>query len=972
MYPTSQEYKNAIASKAEQRMFLFYPDAYIGYENIALDGGIELTEIINPDEDYNIGKSVMSSMTVRLVNTGLPSEIFTEEFKAKFAVKTHSSNENVATSYIARNVVVRNGDNYKYYIRDSGGTRTLYYAITPSVYSSKTVSSDAYVFVVYFDTIYVLNSSGSVTNVFTFENEKLNELTDYVVPESILPILSRCSRESISLHVNGTEYCESKTGEVVSGLLEFYHKQFELIPLGVFKPERPKKVNSRYVDIQAYDRMRLFEKSAFDYLSEITYPKTIGEIYNEICSRCGVSNTGTGFLHSGKTLAFDTFRNKDVTFREVLAWIAEAACCTARISRDGNVEIVEFSKAVGFDDNIVDNGESVIVTYKDTEIVDNGDAITILFGEGVSLEIDGSSVKVISDQSSEDSVRIRRTQRFTADIAEIPTPAIDKLEVYSSYADVLCEIGTGNNLYQIIDNPFLYAENDGEVDNYARAIYNRLTAFPAYYAITSRVECDPAIQCGDIIMFEDDNGIYRTMPLFAQTITWNGYAKATYEATGAQRRANIPVEQRELANLKKEFLRKSDAYAEIDSYINSQKGEAAIEQVVGGKYVSKVDLEGELEDYIKSTEFEARITTYVNSEEGIAEIKNGLSGTYLTTDDLEGYAKTDDLDEFVTSTQLNTSINQYLNTTEGKASIESAVSGKFVTTDDLEGYVTETDLQTSVTNTINGATGKAAIESVVSGTYLKKSELGDEVEDAVADATKNFATKTYVTNSISQYVGPVEDDVDDIYSEISLTAAYGSGTIGSNVRALLQLVANADSSDISLKADAINLEGYVTFTSLETAGATRINGANIIAGTVSADMVDTSTLKVREIWDTDLAFPICSSQRTSGSTGTVFIGNRSYGITQVKTQVYMYAEQFEIQRTDSTAQNILTINCVSQTIYPSGEETWSIGTEFRYFEKVHALHYHILAPEGTGNTYLYTDGLYLYWVNANEERYTLA
>lgn len=972
MYSTSQEYKVAITSKAEQRMFLFYPGSYIGYENIVLDGGVELTEILNPDEDYNIGKAVMSSITVRLVNSGLPSEIFTEEFKAKFGVKTHSRNEKPGTSFIARTIVVRNGEDYRYHIRDSEGTRSLYYAITPSSFLTKTVSSDAYVFVVYFNTIYVLNSSGSVTNVFTFENKKLNELTDYVVPESILPLLARCSEESISIHINDTEYCESKTEEVVSNSREFSHKQFELIPLGVFKPERPKKVNSRYVDIQAYDRMRLFEKSAFDYLSEITYPKNIGEIYNEICSKCGVSNAGTGFLHSGKYLAFDTFRNKDVTCREVLAWIAEAACCTARISRDGYVELVGFSNAGGFENIIVDNGESVIATYKDTEIVDNGDVINILFGEGVSIETEDSSVKVISDQPSDGSVRIRRTQRFTADIAEVPSPAIDKLEVYNSYADVLCEIGTGNNLYQIIDNPFLYAENDGEVDSYALAIYNRLISFPEYYAITSRVECDPAIQCGDIIQFEDDNGIYRTMPLFAQTITWNGYAKATYEATGAQRRANTPVEQRELANLKKEFLRKADAYAEIDSYINSQNGEAAIEQVVGGKYVSKVDLEGELEDYIKSTELEAKIKSYVNSEEGIAEITSGLSGTYLTKDDLDEYAKSDELDDFIKSTELNTSISQYLNTAEGKAAIESAVSGRFVTTDDLDGYVTETDLQTSVTNTINGSTGQAAIESVVSGTYLKKSELENEVEDAVADATKNFATQNYVTNTIGQYVGPVEDDVDDIYSKISLEAAYGSGTIGSNVRALLQLVANADSSNITLKADAINLDGYVTFTSLETEGATRINGANIIAGTVSADIVDTSTLKVREIWDTDLEFPICSSQRTTGSTGTVYIGNRSYGITQVKTQVNMYAEQFTIQRTDASAQDILTINCVSQTIYPSDEETWSIGTEFRYFEKVHALHYHILAPEGTGNTYLYTDGLYLYWVNANEERYTLA
>ena len=47
------------------------------------------------------------------------------------------------------------------------------------------------------------------------------------------------------------------------------------------------------------------------------------------------------------------------------------------------------------------------------------------------------------------------------------------------------------------------------------------------------------------------------------------------------------------------------------------------------------------------------------------------------------------------------------------------------------------------------------------------------------------------------------------------------------------------------------MSGLVTFTDLSTSGSTNINGANITTGTISADRLDTSTLKVEEIYGRD-------------------------------------------------------------------------------------------------------------------------
>ena len=53
---------------------------------------------------------------------------------------------------------------------------------------------------------------------------------------------------------------------------------------------------------------------------------------------------------------------------------------------------------------------------------------------------------------------------------------------------------------------------------------------------------------------------------------------------------------------------------------------------------------------------------------------------------------------------------------------------------------------------------------------------------------------------------------------------------------------------VKLVADTIDLSGYVTISALGTAGKTAINGANITTGTIQADRIDTSTLKVKTIY----------------------------------------------------------------------------------------------------------------------------
>ena len=133
-------------------------------------------------------------------------------------------------------------------------------------------------------------------------------------------------------------------------------------------------------------------------------------------------------------------------------------------------------------------------------------------------------------------------------------------------------------------------------------------------------------------------------------------------------------------------------------------------------------------------------------------------------------------------------IRKYINSAEGTAELESVLTGTFVSQSQLDDYPTFSELDASFGQYIDGQTGQAKIISAVSGTYQ------------TIDGMSDYATTQSVSTSISQAVSQLEGQID-------LTAAYGSGTIGSEVRALLQLVANPDSSQIMLKASKIVMDG---------------------------------------------------------------------------------------------------------------------------------------------------------------------
>ena len=192
-----------------------------------------------------------------------------------------------------------------------------------------------------------------------------------------------------------------------------------------------------------------------------------------------------------------------------------------------------------------------------------------------------------------------------------------------------------------------------------------------------------------------------------------------------------------------------------------------------------------------------------------------------------------------TRVTLNSETLAFYNANGNKAFYYDSTSGEFKISSSivvgLDEYEKKAELSTDISTYIDSAAGTAKIVSACSATYLSKTSAAAQYETIEASAQ-------------------IAQSVSDVQSEISLSASYGSSTIGSNVRALLQLVSNADTSSIEIKADKINFTGVTTFVRpgdnisklTNNAGYQTSSGVTTIIGnTITTDYIEALNIQVK-------------------------------------------------------------------------------------------------------------------------------
>lgn len=282
------------------------------------------------------------------------------------------------------------------------------------------------------------------------------------------------------------------------------------VNVGYFSGTKPENIPLEgVVNFTATDRMKRFDVLIDDYLNSLTFPITFESLYHGLCTFCGVGYDAGDELANimSRTFDADHLPLSGATGRDLLAMMAEACGCYARINSAGNCQMVWFSDQTSY--SVTGNEE---------------------------FEISAMNVAKGYTWAELEQFTWERMEQFTWEDLEgwQSLMKISALSVKSSDDDIgvtVPDSAGSSYVYYIINNPFLYNNTDSDVENYIRPIYNRLSAFGGYLPMNIGCKGNWLVESGDIITV-DFNGQSMRLPIFARTMEWNGAINDVYESTG--------------------------------------------------------------------------------------------------------------------------------------------------------------------------------------------------------------------------------------------------------------------------------------------------------------------------------------------------------------------------------------------------------------------------------------------------------
>ena len=124
---------------------------------------------------------------------------------------------------------------------------------------------------------------------------------------------------------------------------------------------------------------------------------------------------------------------------------------------------------------------------------------------------------------------------------------------------------------------------------------------------------------------------------------------------------------------------------------------------------------------------------------------------------------------------------------------------------------------------------------------------------------------------------------------------------------------------VSLVAEQIDLTGYVTISSLRTEGSTVINGSNITTGTISADRIDSSTLKLSRLY----AGSSVNVAITSSGTESLYIGGDG---TWNYKYLKIFADTIQFMQFSAGITSMLVMDLGDSSLYPNADGSWDLGS----------------------------------------------
>lgn len=448
---------------------------------------------------------------------------------------------------------------------------------------------------------------------------------------------------------------------------------------------------------------------------------------------------------------------------------------------------------------------------------------------------------------------------------------IDKVQIQSTFDDIGYVAGTGTNAYIITENPlFFTSEKQSTIASQLLGELKTIKYTPMKFSTYK----DFGINCGDIITV---NG--KTCYVMKKSIKSSG---CEFECIGNKRRDTQKTEVNSaitaLNNKTNELIRTVD---ETKSTLTEVKGSMK----------TITDEQGNIKEQI------ATITTDVSEVKQTAQgLTSKVSSVETTLNNLDGEVTT--LKSRVSTVEQTVdSITTRVEVAEGTANEAKTMAS--------EAKQTANSFSTKITEVEETANNAKTTASEAKQTANSFSTKITEVENTANGAATTASEAKQTTNSFSTRITTAEGNIS------SLTQTAGkidwlikSGSSSSNF--------TLTDRTISLVSSNIDLSGYVTINSLKSGGTTTIDGGRITTGTISADRIDLTSLKVRNIYNDDNNLILTSA------SGYMYIG----GDTSAKRTNYIWFRTGSILFS-TIGDSSLTFNLTNK--YISTDGTWKLG-----------------------------------------------
>lgn len=338
MYTASSAFHTAVANGAHQIALLIFSDAVFTNDDIDVSRGISFNDYFNMEEDLSIGQVLSNEISFSLFNdAGTLNEYGFGEFLATLGAQIGNS-----TVTAAGNVQAQSAEHT--YV----GSSSSPYLTRDGVAVATQPGSPVRSILIYDGIVYCYLSNDTCVSY----KDSDGSVADVSMNAFMLDQMGKWS---------GKGFFYNKSTRILKIWKGTNLRTYEFVPLGVFTAERPNVPTVIEIDFNCHDRMMKFEKDMPDDATlGITYPCTFSNLFVKMCEHLNVPYRSSAFINSTATIsarpdAFDT-----ATMRDVLRWLAEAACSNARFDRDGYL-VMDWVRST--EQEIDENGYSEFSPY---------------------------------------------------------------------------------------------------------------------------------------------------------------------------------------------------------------------------------------------------------------------------------------------------------------------------------------------------------------------------------------------------------------------------------------------------------------------------------------------------------------------------------------------------------------------------------------------------------------------------------